>query len=510
MLCLMAAFAFSTAALTLTGCESGGSEQTDVEKPGKPGDEDQKPDVPTPPVSDKMVRLYATIADLTRVSMVSDIFLWSQGEMMAAAEICDNNTDDVTSSTVSMAVGTPTSDFKAAYFDFYPDDNDEATVFDYMFCYPYSAFKSFTPGEKVVVTLPSEQTLTAMSFDASAALMFAHYEGLDSRPKQLQAEMKHLSAYVKLTVKNLGLPSTTRVSKITFESEGSETLAGSYEYCFNNPEQSVKGDGKTVITLNTSQAVINTARNFDVWFTALPATATNYTITITADGQEYKRTFENTSVTFEAGHVSEIEADFVGLVERPSVSGTVYKYVKCDNWTVGKNFIVAVQIDGIYYTLANDISFQSTVPAVSFQDAGIGEGLDYNTFVCNNDKYLWYIEATQREIYHEDKNYPALSYTEVVDGYTFCSATNPTLYFGYSEESRSFTVSTEASLIQVSTNPYTTTQNIVKDYDRGEYVVVLPDENTDAFKWSLYVTIFANYAGGSGEIIFFEQTDRTE
>ncbi|MCH5330883.1 MAG: hypothetical protein J1E33_00575 [Alistipes sp.] len=484
------------AAVSLAACGEGSNTEGDGDN--NPGGNNPGGDTPK-----SAITFATTAAPLTRTGTVGDSFIWTPGEVAAIAEVRDNSTDPIAAADLKPVLGTVSSDFASVFFRYEYNSDVEATVFDYLFCHPYTALRSFAPGVSATVVLPAQQQLTASSFDPSAAILYGQVKGLTERPTQSNVMMQHISAYTKLTVKNLGLPAGTVVSKITFASDDSDALAGTYEYNVENPAQSVKGsDAATTVILDASQAVINTARDFTVWFTTLPGEAKSYTITIVADGEEYTRQFEN-PVTFVSGQITDIVADFTGLVEQPSVSGTVFAYSRWSTlWEADKNFIIAAKPkdEEIYYTFANDVSFVNPLPAVSFQEAGIGTGMEQNTIVCNNTLYQWRINSIREE--------GTLHY------YTIQSVNNPALYLGVNGET--LTIINEPHEFSISNNAFVDNrENIVKSSESGLYLTLYPKSEEDLTQGYIWEgqTPMLNYKYtkfGSAEIILYEETDKTE
>ena len=486
----------------------------------------------TPAPGNKQVTFVVTADQLTRTSVLDDQFLWGASETMAIAEVL-NGADATTLKPSDMklvpGLGIAPKYDTASFATSYPE-NTEAESFQYFLCYPYAAVSELTPGGMLSVTLPADQTPTALSFDPAASLLYGESETFSERVGLVEVNMNQLSAYVKLTVKNLGLSARKRITSVSLKNNGEDNLAGVCRFDTSDLEEYSKLEGSTTVTLDTKGFNITASRDFSLWFAVLPAEVDGYTVTITdADGEVYERPFDGTQVSFESGKVSEVEADMLGLVEKPIVSGEVFKYTCSEqnafpaaDGEFGNDFLIAAKIDDVYYTLANDLAFPESIAAVSFQDAGIGESqVENNAFVCSDEKYMWHIEYMEYvEYYYPDQeNNPDKFYETDYAGYFIQSVSNPDIYLGVNGQKLSVVTLKEdekPALFIITHNPFVDNrENIVKCTKNGQYLSLTPVNKEDlsyGFNWTgEEAMVNYKYAkNSSGEILLYYNTGKTE
>ena len=180
-------------------------------------------------------------------------------------------------------------------------------------------FYAVTPASAVVsgvnssyknwnLEIPDEQTPTASGPDEKAMLMAATSTTTDVFPSEVNLAFKHLTAYGKMSILNLGLAAGDEVSSVLISA--SNNLAYRYYYYVGgeNSGKLLENTGKNAITIHTSSAS-------DIWFACAPlAKGTKLTIAVTtANSKVYTK--ENIAIpaALDAGHIAVFNVDFDGI-----------------------------------------------------------------------------------------------------------------------------------------------------------------------------------------------------
>ena len=230
--------------------------------------------------------------------------------------------------------------------------NNGHESYEYLACYPHDALYKFVPGEKLCVTLPAEQTAQVIdsddnnkiyAADPKASLMFAtHRESAEgAQPYRLKLKFDCISAYGKMTIKNLILEQAN-VKTITITANDEDTyLAGPWCYMYNNSSESGVDNSREGLSnsividvekLNIKAGGDNKVPDFTIYFAMLPVNMTEFTVTVTdsKNNTYYKvckrpNTAEDQVISFKAGVVKGFGVDFAKGVEAKKLR--IYKRV---------------------------------------------------------------------------------------------------------------------------------------------------------------------------------------
>lgn len=158
---------------------------------------------------------------------------------------------DVTSMTVA-------DDQKSAHFEAtISDDNSGAYTFYALS--PAVAHNSVHKDNNYwSVKIPETQTPLENSCDEAAQILLAKSETTATLPTSVDLRFKHVTAYGKLTLKNL--PADVKVSAIALTSD--VELSGRFNYLFESNTLAVNSASKTL--------TIHTDKTSDVWFAIAP------------------------------------------------------------------------------------------------------------------------------------------------------------------------------------------------------------------------------------------------
>ena len=120
--------------------------------------------------------------------------------------------------------------------------------------------------ESVSVTIPGSQTPTAASLDERGQIIVAQSASLSSIPESVDVNFSHITAYGRLTLKNLSLPGGVTVRSVQILSED-QPLAGSWYYNFQDGSIAPKETSSSILI---DAGNINVAAEDPIWFACAP------------------------------------------------------------------------------------------------------------------------------------------------------------------------------------------------------------------------------------------------
>ena len=216
------------------------------------------------------------------------------------------------------ATVTPAADFKTATFDAsFPQSEVQAPYVFYALT-PYSACISATVshgGYHLVV--PAVQTPLATSCDEAAQLLAAS-KGAESIAafSQVEFQFTHVTAYGKLTLKNLQVSDMADIKSI--ELTASMPFAGEFYYAFSDASLTESAASQT-ITLLPDNLTLADGQIQDIWFACAPAdlSSGSLTVVVNTTGGKWARTLEFTPakpLAFNAGQVSKFSVSMADAV----------------------------------------------------------------------------------------------------------------------------------------------------------------------------------------------------
>lgn len=246
---------------------------------------------------------------------------------------------------------TPSADFKSAAFDASVTDDGSG---DYTFfaVSPASAFTGYT--ENYLdwnVTIAPNQTPTATSVDESAMLLVAKSSTSTEFPESVNLDFTHITAYGKLSFTNLATVSGEKIA--TVKLTAAEKWVGSCFYYIADKGSNSEGDFKTASTAST-ELVINTDSDTDIWFACLPVDLGGKTIEIVVktDLSTYAKTITiPAGKKFEAGKIASITVDMASAVKTVAPSYSLIPATGSNN-AYAKNCDVTVS--GITWNLTGN------------------------------------------------------------------------------------------------------------------------------------------------------------
>lgn len=207
-----------------------------------------------------------------------------------------------------------------------PDDNKKGASFETEYEYsvendyddftffvvsPSTALSRPSPSRGAMsITIPTDQTPVATSVDESAQILFAKSATTSTISQEINVHFKHLTAYGKLALSNLAIPSDATVTSVCLTA--GKQWAGDYYYDITDGTLDGK-DGSYTIQVNNPDIDA-------VWFACAPVDLKGSSIRILvnfSDGTAKQRTvdLDGISLYFEAGCVTSFSANMASAEE---------------------------------------------------------------------------------------------------------------------------------------------------------------------------------------------------
>lgn len=259
---------------------------------------------------------------------------------------------NVSGSPVAAAI-TPSADFKSATFDATITDDGSGSYTFYAIS-PVASVSSYSKEYyDWTVVIPSNQTPSATSVDEAAMLLVAKSTTTTEFPESVSLDFKHITAYGKLSFTNLGTASGEKIS--TVKLTAAEKWVGSCFYYIADKGSNSEGDFKTASTAST-ELLINTSSDTDIWFACLPVDLGGKTIEIvvTTDQSTYTKTITiPAGKKFEAGKIASITVDMASATK---MVAPVYSLVPATGSNNSYTANCDVDISGITWNVTGNAS----------------------------------------------------------------------------------------------------------------------------------------------------------
>lgn len=180
-----------------------------------------------------------------------------------------------------------------------------------------SIYQAAQKGIRLNVNLPSGQTCTASGPDATAQVLCAASETVTSAADAIDLPFNHISAYIRLTIKNLDDESA--VQSVSLTSEALD-LTGRLFYFPDDGSTESNAMAKTV-SVSTENLSADGNGYWTVWFGIAPVDLTNETLTlkVTTENGVYAKditftpTGTKTSFNLASGRVASFSVDMTGI-----------------------------------------------------------------------------------------------------------------------------------------------------------------------------------------------------
>ena len=234
--------------------------------------------------------------------------LWSGNEDKIAVSL---NLAEPLEATVEPSESGKSAEFSASF----PAEGQQAPFVFYAMS-PLSAYVSVSADNGgFLMEIPATQTPVDGSCD-EVAMILAASQTADSPSAFSSVDMHfaHVTAYGKLTLKNMHIPASDIIQSVTLSTN--LPLAGQFYY-YNFEECRHADEYSTSITVNTESLTATASRSYvelaDIWFACAPADLGGYplTIEVTTSGGKLTRTVDipREGLSFSAGRISKFSVN---------------------------------------------------------------------------------------------------------------------------------------------------------------------------------------------------------
>lgn len=169
------------------------------------------------------------------------------------------------------ATVNPSADFKSATFDAEFPQSEVQAPYTFYALSPYSAAVGATSSHGGWhFAIPTEQTPLATTCDEAAMVLAASQEAAAIEDfSEIQMQFTHLTAYGKLTLKNISLPQGADIQSIDLTA--SVPFAGRFYYNFAEQELSESSSSRTITIKMDNLEMDNSGNIADIWFACASA-----------------------------------------------------------------------------------------------------------------------------------------------------------------------------------------------------------------------------------------------
>lgn len=180
--------------------------------------------------------------------------------------------------------------------------------YNYFAVSPTGAYVAYSESRGLNLDISDVQTPLSTSVDEGAQVLVAKEGPVDEVQTNIEFEFAHATAYAKMTLKDLSIPSTATVSNYTVTAED---IAGRWYY---NDGVMEKNSAKNTITINPTNV-----ENGVVWIALAPVDLRGKTFKVTVNTSagpiEKEITFPESGNAgkFQSGHVSPFTINMAGL-----------------------------------------------------------------------------------------------------------------------------------------------------------------------------------------------------
>ena len=223
--------------------------------------------------------------------------LWTENDSNVLLSL---NYGKAEKAAVKVSENGRTATFEAAF-----DASSTSAPYTFYAVSPASAARAISPSRKAwSVSIAAEQTPSALSVDEAAQLLVAKSGAVTTLSKEVNLHFSHLTAYGRLTLKNLELGNAT-VSKVDLIF--STPVVGEW-YWGEDGTLTANGDSHTI--------VLHTDASGDLWFACAPVDVSGQTLKLvvyTDHGILSKEITFPKGRSFASGKVARFSVDMTGV-----------------------------------------------------------------------------------------------------------------------------------------------------------------------------------------------------
>lgn len=242
--------------------------------------------------------------------------------------------------------------------------------------YPAEAVdENFSSAPSTIVTIPTEQTPAAASFDPAADIMVGHsVRTYNSKPTEdIPLVWDRLVAHGEITLKNLtsisGFSADETIQSVTLTAQSSAYLTGSYNLNISTPAIVSSNSASNSVTVSGGNLSWDNG-TLTFWIGILPVTITSLDVSLETDAAIYTRSFSGFSREFLVNTHNKL-----GINMASATRTSKFNYLKVeedlfdwsgeyvlgyDNGTVQK-MLTGISTTSTKYGIATDVNITNNV-----------------------------------------------------------------------------------------------------------------------------------------------------
>jgi hypothetical protein len=204
-----------------------------------------------------------------------------------------------------------------AEFSYVPEES--ATSYTFFVVTPASALETPSESRKALrIAVPAVQKPLTGSVDEGAQVFYAKTSTYTEKPASVDVRFNHLTAYGKLTLKNV----TGTPVRLTLVSD--QALSGSCYVAVEDGAVSTR-EGAHSLTLDLENLAVTSGNLENIWFACLPANLAGTPLSVlleTAEGNTYKRTIPQLGegMNFISGRIIRFSVDMASAEQNQTLA----------------------------------------------------------------------------------------------------------------------------------------------------------------------------------------------
>ena len=267
----------------------------------------------------------------------------------------------------------------AAEFNYVPEAL--ASSYTFFVVTPASALEKPSKSRKALrIAVPAVQKPLPGSVDEGAQVFYANTSTFKEKPTSVDVRFNHLTAYGKLTLKNV----TGTPVRLTLISD--QALSGSCYVALDGGAVSTR-DGAHTLTIDLENLAVSGGNLNDIWFACLPANLAGTPLTVlleTKEGNTYKRTIPQLgeAMNFVSGRIVRFSVNMAAAEETQTAGAPdVLNYEAYGAYIPGNPLIYDAALDQLSREYNDDQTVTFTIlnpyQEASVEFSGIPEQAAY-------------------------------------------------------------------------------------------------------------------------------------
>lgn len=250
----------------------------------------------------------------TKTEWTGKTIVWSAGDAMSMVYSLDGAWNNTVYPSATLEKATAVANFSVPT-DIQPDATGE---FAFAAVYPSSAITSTLSDSKAVVTVPSNQTPSASTFDKAADIMLGHsvetYTSVPTESVPMLWDRKVAHAYITLTAISL-VPGEV-IDNVVITANNETMLTGEFEMDLSSGEMSAK-KASNAVTVDVSSLSVDSEGKLSFWVSFAPAKVNSLKVELNTSMTTFERVVLNCNIDFLVNTKNDLEIKMSDLPTYP-------------------------------------------------------------------------------------------------------------------------------------------------------------------------------------------------